>query len=127
VDVRDIADAAANALTSAAHEGRAYALVGPQPMTGERTAAAWAEALGRDVRYAGDDLDAFAAAARQGLPAWMVYDFSLMYRLFQTQGLVATDAQLEETATVAGHPPRAFADFARETAAAWSGEVAGVG
>ena len=124
VDVRDIADAAVNALTTAAHEGRTYALVGPQAVTGEWVAAAWAHALGRDVRYGGDDLDAFAATWRQWLPAWMVYDFSLMYRMFQTRGLAATDAQVEETTVAAGHAPRPFAAFAAETAAAWQAEEA---
>ena len=37
--------------------------------------------------YAGDDLEAWAAQMREMLPGWMVYDFALMYRLFQEQGL----------------------------------------
>jgi hypothetical protein len=49
----------------------------------------------------------------------MVYDFALMYALFQTAGLAATDAQLEETRAIVGHPPRRFDDFVAETVAGW--------
>ena len=103
VDVRDIAAAAVNALT------------------GEQTAALWAKATGREVRYAGDDLVAWAEQQRQYLPAWMVYDFGLMYEMFQAKGLKATGAQLEETATIVGAPPRRYQDYIAEVAASLSG------
>ena len=120
VDVGDIADAAVRALTRPGHEGRTYTLVGPDVLTGEDCAGAWAAGLDREVRYAGDDLDAWAAQARQQLPEWMVYDFRLMYRTFQEEGLAATDEQLEETREILGRAPRSFGDFVEETAAAWS-------
>jgi hypothetical protein len=71
------------------------------------------------VRYAGDDLAEWSRQSLQMLPAWMVYDFALMYALFQTAGLAATDAQLEETHAIVGHPPRRFDDFVAETVAGW--------
>jgi uncharacterized protein YbjT (DUF2867 family) len=114
VDTRDIATAAVNALTDGEHEGRTYALVGPEVVTGESTARTYSEVLGREVRYAGDDLVEWARQARAMLPGWMVYDFGLMYDFFQREGLVASDAQLRETEAAVGAPPRAFADFARE-------------
>jgi uncharacterized protein YbjT (DUF2867 family) len=117
VDTRDIAAAAVNALTDDAHEGRTYALVGPESVTGESTARTYSEALGREVRYAGDDLVEWARQSRAMLPGWMVYDFGLMYAMFQAKGLAATDAQLRETEAVVGAAPRPFADFARELVA----------
>ncbi|HYJ77979.1 MAG TPA: NmrA family NAD(P)-binding protein [Longimicrobiaceae bacterium] len=119
VDVRDIAAAAVNALTQAGHENRTYALVGPEALTGEGTARAYGEALGREVRYMGDDLDAWQEQALQMLPAWMVYDFRLMYAHFQTKGLIASEQDLRDTESVVGAPPRRFADFVREAVAAW--------
>jgi len=119
VDVRDIADAAVNALTDAKHEGRTFALVGPGALKAPETAALWAKAVGRDVVYGGDDLAAWSVQQRQWLPAWMVYDFAMMYELFQTKGLVATPAQLAETVEIAGHPPRNYADYVAATAATW--------
>ena len=120
VDVGDIADAAVRALTRPDPATGTYALVGPDVLTGGDCAEAWAEALDRDVRYAGDDLDAWAARAREQLPGWMVYDFRLMYRTFQEQGLAATEDQLDETREILGRAPRSFGDFVEETAAAWS-------
>ena len=119
VDVRDIADAAVRALTSSDYEGRAYAIAGPEALTGPDCARAWAEALDREVVYVGDDLDAWQEQALNMLPAWMVYDLRLMYGLFQEEGLTATGEQLEETRTVVGHEPRSFGDFVREMASSW--------
>ena len=53
------------------------------------------------------------------LPAWAVYDYALMYAMFQAKGLKATAPQLAETRAILGREPRKFADFVRETAAAW--------
>lgn len=120
VDVADIARAAANALTGPdRHAGRTYALAGPDPLTGPECARIWAEALGREVRYGGNDLDAWQERALRMLPDWMVYDFRIMYAFFQAEGLRATDAQLEETRTIVGADPRPFRDFVEETAASW--------
>jgi len=57
VDVRDIAEAAAIALTTNGHQGQTYNLVGPDVLTGSATAACWTRALGKPVAYGGDDLD----------------------------------------------------------------------
>ncbi len=119
VDTGDIAKAGANALTKAGHEGKTYTLAGPEALTGEGTAAVYSRVTGRAIRYGGDDLDAWSKQAAQMLPAWMVYDFGLMYALFQTEGLRASGAQLEETRTIVGEPPRRFEDYARETVASW--------
>lgn len=124
VDVRDIAEVAVRVLTEPGFDGRTITLAGPRALTGEDCARDYAAALGREVRYAGDDLDAWAAQARQMLPGWMVYDFRLMYAHFQRHGLVATSAELAEMEALLGRPPRDFADFARETAAQWTGETA---
>lgn len=120
VDVRDIARAAARALTGSGYEDSIYTLAGPDPLTGEDCARIWGEALGREVRYAGDDLDAWEEQALEMLPAWMVYDFRLMYGMFQEEGMVATPEQMDETREILGREPRPFRAWAEETAAAWS-------
>lgn len=119
VDVRDIAEAAAIALTSPGHDGQTYDLVGPESMTGDSTAAAWSAALGKPIAYAGDDLDAWEKQQLQYMPDWMVFDFRYMYGRFQTHGLMATPAAIARQTTLLGHRPRAFAPFAAETAATW--------
>jgi len=119
VDVRDIAEAAAIALTAGGHEGQTYNLVGPRPCTGTGTAETWGRALGKSIAYAGDDLDAWEAQSLRYLPPWMVFDFRLMYAFFQKSGLKATGADIDRMTKLLGHPPRSFEDFAAETASAW--------
>ncbi len=120
VDTRDVADAAVNALTGSGHGNEKYALVGPEVLTGPDCARLWGEALGSDVAYGGDDLDAWEEQALGMLPAWMVYDFRLMYARFQEEGLAASRTELQETREILGREPRSFQDFARETASAWT-------
>jgi uncharacterized protein YbjT (DUF2867 family) len=119
VDVRDIAEAAAIALTTGAHAGQTYNLVGPEPLTGKGTAETWSRTLGRPVAYAGNDLDAWEKQSLQYMPAWKVFDFRLMYQFFQEKGFQATPRDIERETKLLGHPPRRFEDYARETAAAW--------
>jgi uncharacterized protein YbjT (DUF2867 family) len=119
VDVRDIADAAAVTMLDSGHEGQTYDIVGPDAVTGESTAAEWSRALGRPIKYAGDDLDAWEQQSLQYLPDWMVFDFRMMYEFFQKNGLKATPAAIERQTRLLGHAPRDFATFTQETAAVW--------
>lgn len=116
IDVRDIADAAVNALTQPDHERRTYALVGPEILSGNACADFYSTALGRSIRYAGNDLEAWSKEAIRMIPAWMVYDYKLMYAMFQEQGLAANNAQVRETETILGRRPRRFREFAFELA-----------
>jgi uncharacterized protein YbjT (DUF2867 family) len=50
VDVRDIAEASAIALTSKGHEGRTYNLNGPDLSSGPLAAQIWTEFLGKEIR-----------------------------------------------------------------------------
>jgi uncharacterized protein YbjT (DUF2867 family) len=120
VDVRDIAEAAAIALTTGGHEGQTYNLVGPEAHTGQSTAAVWSRVLAKPIAYGGDDLDAWEKQSLQYLPAWMVFDFRMMYAFFQKNGLKAAPADIDRQTRLLGHPPRRFEDFAKETAAAWT-------
>ena len=118
VDVRDIADAAAIVLTSADHAGETYELNGPDSLTGEAVADAYTRHLERPVRYAGDSLDAWAAAVSQTLPAWLVGDLRWMYEKFQQHGLPSTPQDDERLRKLLGRPQRGFEEFAAELAAA---------
>jgi uncharacterized protein YbjT (DUF2867 family) len=119
VDVRDIGEVAVAALTSNAHDKKIYNLVGPELVTGESTAAEWSRALGKPIKYAGDDLEPWEAQNRAYLPAPMLYDFKHMYAFFQKEGLKATPADITQLTAVLGHAPRGFAAYAAEMAAAW--------
>jgi uncharacterized protein YbjT (DUF2867 family) len=119
VDVRDIGEASVLALTTDGHSGKTYNLVGPDVVTGESTAAEWSRALGKPVKYAGDDLEAWEAQQRAWLPPSMLFDFKHMYAHFQKRGLKATAADVALQTNLLGHAPRSFAAYAKEMAAAW--------
>jgi uncharacterized protein YbjT (DUF2867 family) len=119
VDVRDIAEVSVAALTTNGHDKKIYNLVGPELVTGESTAAEWSRALGKPIKYAGDDLDVWEEQNRAYLPPSMLYDFRHMYAFFQKEGLKGTPADVEQITTVMGHAPRSFAAYAKEMAAAW--------
>ena len=121
VDVRDIAEAIAAAATESGHDGQRYPLVGPDVLTATDTAAIWGRHLGREVRYAGNGLEAWALQSKALMPEWMIEDLRIMYRFFQEKGLRASEADLRQQAKVLKHPPRRFEDFAEETAASWRG------
>jgi uncharacterized protein YbjT (DUF2867 family) len=126
VDVRDIADGAVNALLDPAHEGAIYPMNGPRPWTGEDTARVYSENLGRPVRYAGNDLKAWAEQVSAFMPDWLVKDLVIMYGFFQERGFQATPDQLERQRKLLGHDPRAFETFVWEVVPQWrSAEVGG--
>jgi uncharacterized protein YbjT (DUF2867 family) len=119
VDVRDIAEAAAITLTTSGHAGQTYNLVGPDAHTGQSSATAWSQALGKPIVYGGNDLDAWEQQTLAYLPSWIVFDLRLMYAFMQKEGYKATPADIERQTQLLGHAPRRFIDFARETAATW--------
>lgn len=124
VDTRDIADAAANALTQPGHEGKIYGLNGAEGLTGDDVARVYTRHLGREVRYAGDDLDAWEKASRATIPEWLLHDFRIMYQFFQDRGFRASAADLTEQRKVVGHDPRRFDAFVAEVAPAWKSAAA---
>lgn len=121
VDTRDVASAAATALLSGKGAGARFPLSSPDAPSGPESAALWSEALGREVRYPGDDLQAWAKSVEGLLPAWFIYDLAMMYRHLQAAGEWLSDPELALQEELLGGPPRRYGDFVRETANAWLG------
>ena len=120
VDVRDIAEAAAIALVDGRDSGQTYNLVGPDILTGARTAQIWSAALGKPVSYAGhSNMDEWERQAAQMLPPLMAFDFRLMYEFIQKSGLKGTPADFDRQTELLGHPPRKFEDFVKEAKVAF--------
>ncbi len=114
VDVRDIAEAAVNALTQPGYEGMTYPLVGPEAFTGKRVAELYSRLLGKQINYAGDDLKAWAHEAGKFIPAEMVEDLCVMFEHFQKEGMLASEEDHKLRDQILGHAPRRFEDFAGE-------------
>jgi uncharacterized protein YbjT (DUF2867 family) len=122
VDVRDIAEAAAIALTTEGHYGKTYNLIGPSVLSGPDAASIWSRLLQREIRYGGEALDSWEDQMRQSIPPWMAFDMRMMFQGYLERGFVAGDGDIEALTELLGHPPRSYEDFARETALAWQKE-----
>lgn len=119
IDSRDIADAAVNALLQSGFEGQEYNLHGSETLTGEDIARVYSHHFGRDIRYGGNDLEAWAKQAQHMMPTWMVDDMKIMYQYFQQHGLIASAEDLARQQEILGHVPRSFDDFVAQVAVSW--------
>jgi len=119
VDVRDIADCAINALMKSGHEGQTYEVHGPDILTGEGIARIYSKHLGREVRYSGDDLNAWGEKVKNMMPEFMVPEMRIMYEFFQANGMIATKDELEKMQKLLGKKPRIFDEFVKEITVEW--------
>src|SRR3569833_2560266 len=125
VDIRDVAEAAANALTELGHEGAEYPLHGPDVLTGEAVAAVFGKHLGRPSYYAGNDLEVWSKQAQHMMPEWMVKDLRDMYDYFQRHGLIASAQDMQIQRYILKRAPRSFAAIVAEVEPLLRREIAG--
>ncbi len=117
VDARDIARVAARALTSDGHDGKAYNLLGPQPLSYAQAAATISAAVGRTIAYVSlTDAEFRKAMADTGVPESYVNRLADLYRYVREGGLPMTGGAIRE---VTGREPTTFDQFVRDHADAW--------
>jgi uncharacterized protein YbjT (DUF2867 family) len=119
VDIRDIAEAAAIALTSDQHFGKTYNINGPAILSGPNAASIWSKVLGKEIKYPGENMDAFETQMREKAPSWAAFDIRMMFQGYLERGFVAEDGDIATLTKLIGHAPRAYEDFARETMLEW--------
>ena len=107
IDARDIAAAAVGALTTNAHDGKAFALTGPSAHSYAEAAELLSQALGRRISYAPIDGETFVAeATANGFPE----DYArLLTFIFQPVAEGWTSAVTDAVETLSGHKPRSLA------------------
>jgi uncharacterized protein YbjT (DUF2867 family) len=118
VDVEDIAEVAAAALTEPGHEGQLYEVTGPEALGFAEAAAQLSEALGRQVVYVPISLERLHAEVEAAAGREMA---DLMAEICR-QTLDGRNAYAGDGVQRAlGRAPRSFADFCRRAAAegAW--------
>lgn len=115
IDPRDVASAAAVALTEAGHDGRTYVLSGPEAITFERVAEDLSAATGRRVRFVAVPDE----AARQALVGGGIPDFvaGQIVTIFGFLRRGDQDRTTDAVRVLTGREPRDFAAFARDHAA----------
>jgi uncharacterized protein YbjT (DUF2867 family) len=116
VDCRDIGDAAARAILDDVKSGT-YALVSAGTWTGASCAALWAEALGKDVRYAGNDIEPWRKTIGARMDAARAADFGRTYKVIQRFGIPANARALARCEKILGRPPRDYHSYVTEQAA----------
>jgi uncharacterized protein YbjT (DUF2867 family) len=120
VDVGDIGSAAARALLSSKWDGAMVPVCGAEKLTGPLLAADWSTALGKPVHYAGDDIAPLIAALSARIPnfgEWERNDFTMMMKVTQAMGCLATEADIALSRAVIGREPKTHLEFARKEAA----------
>ena len=117
IDPRDIGEVAARTLLQSTWDNRALDLTGPEALSVADVAALIGKVSGRPIRHV-DVPETAARSAMEGmqLPAWMVDGMLALHNVIK-QGWAA--AVSPAVAEVTGHPPRTFAAFAQDNAAAW--------
>jgi uncharacterized protein YbjT (DUF2867 family) len=119
IDVDDIADVVAAALTDGHHAGKLYEVTGPRALTFADAAAEISAAVGRPIRFTQTTADEFAAAMRPHVPQELV---DLFLDLF-TVVLDGRNVRVMNGVEAAlGRPARDFSDYVRRTVATgvWS-------
>ena len=119
VDIRDIAEATAIALTTDGHFGKSYNLNGPEALSGPKAASIWSGLLGKEIRYSGHDMDAFEEQMRKRAPSWSAFDIRMMFQGYLERGFAAEAGDVETLTKLLGHAPRRYEEFARETLLKW--------
>jgi uncharacterized protein YbjT (DUF2867 family) len=119
VDIRDIAEATAISLMSNKHFGKTYNVSGATVLSGPKAASIWSKVLGKEIKYAGDNLDIFEEQMRKHAPSWAAFDIRMMFQGYLERGFVAGDDDTAILTKLLGHEPRAYEDFANETLREW--------
>lgn len=91
-------------------------LVGPQALTGAEAAKVWSQALGRDVTYGGNDLQAFEQQLAAFGPSWLAFDMRLMMARIQEIGMHGQANAVGRLQAILGRPLRTYAEFVHEAA-----------
>ncbi|MDX1991241.1 MAG: NAD(P)H-binding protein [bacterium] len=114
IDVEDIADIVAEALTDDRHIGQVYEVTGPRLLTFPQAITEIAAAAGRDLNFVSVPMEAYAAGMKEaGVPeeeAWLVN------YLFTTVLDGRNSHLTDDVERALGRKPRDFSAYVRETA-----------
>ena len=116
VDVRDIAAVACSVLLENGHEGKTYAITGPESLTSAQVAEKIGAAIGKPVRH----VEVTPEAAREGMigagyPEWIADGLLELY------AYLGGEPPTRVVEQIAGKKPITFDQFARDHASVFAG------
>jgi uncharacterized protein YbjT (DUF2867 family) len=117
IELRDIAAVAVKVLSERGHEGKVYALTGPEALTHEQVAEKLSRATGRHIRY----VDRTPAELKEamlgaGVPEWSADALLDLQRLYRQGKARLVDPSVER---ITGRRATTFDEFARDYATAF--------
>lgn len=122
IDIGDVAAIAAKTLTEAGHEGRTYALTGPEALTMAEVAERLSRVAGKPIRYIDvPPEDAKKAQLAAGMPPYMA---DALAELFAERRKGVESRVTDTFYRLAGREPVRFETFAARHAAIFKGEAA---
>lgn len=107
VDLDDVAEVAAQALTEDGHAGATYDLAGPEQLSVREMAGIAAEVLGRPVDAVTLPIEEWVAGPGDGLPDQAREDLVAMFRSYDREGLVGDPRTLRD---LLGRQPHTWQD-----------------
>jgi uncharacterized protein YbjT (DUF2867 family) len=117
VDVRDIGAVAVKVLSGRRHEGKAYAVTGPDALTHGQIAGILSRVTGREIRYVNlAPADLKKAMLGSGVPEWSADALLDLQRLYREGKASLVDPAVEQ---ITGRKATSFEQFARDYAVAW--------
>jgi uncharacterized protein YbjT (DUF2867 family) len=112
IDLRDIAAVAAAVLSEPGHEGKKYALTGPEALSNSDIAGKFSTALGKNVQYFDVTPEQAENSMRKtGMPDWMIHVYSELFAICKA-GYAASVTS--DVAQVLKKRPRSFDEFLRD-------------
>ncbi|MBT1706102.1 SDR family oxidoreductase [Chryseosolibacter indicus] len=115
VDIRDIANVAAQVLTNAGHENKIYNITGPEALTHYQMAAFFSEALEKDVHFIDVSPDDMRRALNKAhFPSWQVEGLLEDYAHYARGEAAEISSAVED---VTGAKPHSFRDFCHDYSA----------
>lgn len=116
VDVRDIGDVAAIALTEPGHDGQVYTLTGPEALTHAQIATEIGRATGAEVTFADSDPQDFMDQLAGLMPPWQAEGLVEDYQHYR-RGEAAQVS--DDIPRLLGRPARSLSALVQENAAAF--------
>ncbi len=111
VDTRDVAEVAAEVLTSMGHEEATYTLTGPEARSYREATNILAEVFGRPLTYLPEtDDEAWARLRAAGQPPWLAAGLLAIAGYQRAGG--PTEALTDTVERITGRPPRTLRQFA---------------
>lgn len=118
IDLRDVGEVVARAMTDPAFPSGSYTLMGPESISGVQAAQVWSRVLGRPVRYEGDRPDGTDVFARS-MSGRKLDDFQRTYAVLAKRGVPTSVRDVAVTTRLLGRPPRRYETYVREMAERW--------